>query len=64
MLSKQFQEDMPLQMYVYPINPDAALPDAFLKYAQAPEQPAVLAPDVIAAKRDEWIRAWSDIFAK
>jgi thiamine transport system substrate-binding protein len=64
LLSKQFQEDMPLQMFVYPVNPEAALPEAFTKYAQAPEQTATLAPDVIAAKRDEWIQAWTDVVLK
>ena len=60
MLSQQFQEDMPLQMFVYPVNSSATLPDAFTKYAQTPEQPATLAPDVIAANRDAWIQAWTD----
>jgi thiamine transport system substrate-binding protein len=60
MLSKQFQEDMPLQMFVYPVNPDAALPDAFVKYAQIPDQPAEMNPDNIAANRDQWIQAWTD----
>ncbi len=64
MLGKQFQEDMPLQMFVYPTNPKAALPDQFLKYAQAPKQAAQLAPDVIAAKRDQWIQAWTDVVMK
>jgi thiamine transport system substrate-binding protein len=61
MLSREFQEDVPLQMFVYPVNPKAALPDEFTKYAQAPEQAAVLAPDVIAEKRDAWIQAWTDV---
>ena len=64
MLSTQFQEDVPLQMFVYPANPNAALPETFTKYAQIPTQPATLAPDVIAAKRDEWIQAWTDIVLK
>jgi len=64
MLSQQFQEDMPLQMFVYPVIPNAALPDSFIKYAQIPRQPAMLAPDVIAAKRDAWIQAWSDVVLK
>ena len=38
MLSKQFQEDMPLQMYVYPVNPGVKLPDEFTKYSQAPNR--------------------------
>jgi len=64
MLSKQFQEDMPLQMFVYPVNPNAALPEQFLKYAQAPGQPAVLSPDEIASNRDQWIQAWTDVVLK
>jgi thiamine transport system substrate-binding protein len=64
MLSKQFQEDVPLQMFVYPVLPNAALPDQFTKYAQAPEQAAVLVPDVIAEKRDAWIQAWTDVVMK
>jgi len=64
MLSRQFQEDVPLQMYVYPVNSDAALPETFTKYAQIPPQPATLAPAVIAAKRDEWIQAWTDVVLK
>jgi thiamine transport system substrate-binding protein len=64
MLSQQFQEDVPLQMFVYPVNPQATLPDEFLNYAQAPEQTAVLSPDEIAANRDQWIQAWTDTVLK
>jgi thiamine transport system substrate-binding protein len=58
MLSKQFQEDMPLQMYVYPVNKNAVLPESFTLYAQIPSQPAALTPDEIAVNRDKWIQEW------
>jgi len=61
MLSTQFQEDMPTQMFVFPVNPNAKLPDAFLKYAQVPQNPAVLSPEEIAANRDQWIRDWTEV---
>ena len=61
MLSQQFQEDVPLQMFVYPVLPEAALPDEFTKYAQAPEQVAALPPEEIADNRDTWIQAWIDV---
>ncbi len=64
MLDKQFQEDMPEQMFVYPVNTNAALPDVFAKYSQAPAQTATLAPDVIAANRDKWIQEWTDTVMK
>jgi thiamine transport system substrate-binding protein len=59
MLSQQFQEDMPLQMYVYPVNPDAKLPREFIQYAQTASQPATLDPAEIAANRDKWIADWT-----
>jgi len=64
MLSQQFQEDVPLQMFVYPVNPNAALPDEFTKYAQAPEQAAKLDPGYIAQNRDAWIQTWTDVVLK
>lgn len=58
MLSTAFQEDMPLKMFVFPVDPNAALPEVFARFAQIPTQPATLAPDAIAAGRDEWIQSW------
>jgi thiamine transport system substrate-binding protein len=63
-LSQQFQEDVPLQMYVYPVHPNAALPEVFTKYAQAPQAAASLAPEVIAQNRDAWIQSWTDVVMK
>ena len=60
MLSVPFQEDMPLQMFVYPVNSEAKLPDVYEKYAQQAQQPAQLDPDRIAAHRDAWIQAWDE----
>ncbi|MGD8405594.1 MAG: thiamine ABC transporter substrate-binding protein [Anaerolineales bacterium] len=61
MLSEQFQEDMPLQMFVFPVNSNAALPDEFVQYAQIPEQPAELDPSEIAANRERWISEWTEV---
>ena len=59
MLSQKFQEDMPLNMFVYPANKNAKLPDVFVKYAQVAENPAVVSYSEIAANRDAWIEAWT-----
>jgi thiamine transport system substrate-binding protein len=58
MLSTPFQEDMPLKMFVFPVDPSAKLPEVFTRFAQVPPQPATLAPEAIAAGRDKWIQAW------
>jgi len=60
MLGQQFQEDMPLQMYVYPVNQQAGLPPEFVQWAQVAAQPATLDPALIDANRDKWIAAWTD----
>lgn len=57
MLSKQFQEDIPLQMFVFPVNSSAVLPEVFSLHAQIPQQPAQLDFAEIAEKRDRWVAA-------
>ncbi len=60
MLDKPFQEDMPLQMFVFPVNPAARLPEAFQKFVQVPQQPATLPYEDIAKNRNAWIQAWTE----
>ena len=59
MLSQEFQEDMPLNMFVYPVNKSAKLPEVFTNFAQAAENPAALSYSEIASNRDAWIEAWT-----
>jgi thiamine transport system substrate-binding protein len=61
MLDVQFQQDIPLQMYMYPVNPNAEIPDVFIKYAQMPPQPAQLSPELISLNREKWIRDWTEV---
>ncbi len=60
MLSSQFQEDIPLKMFVFPANKNAALPDVFVEHAQTASNPATLPPEDIAAHREDWINAWTE----
>ncbi len=60
MLSVEFQEDLPLRMYVFPVNPAAELDPAFVKYLAVPDDPVRLDPALIAEKREEWIDAWTE----
>ncbi len=60
LLSQKFQQDMPLQMFVFPVNPQAKLPEAFVKYAQIPKNPATVTSEEIAKNRDTWIQKWTE----
>ena len=60
MLSPTFQEDIPLQMYVFPVNPEAQLDETFIEYLAVPENPATLDPAAIANYREKWINDWTE----
>lgn len=64
LISKPFQEDMPLQMFVYPVIKNAALPEAFASAAALPLSAASLDPKLIADNREVWVQAWSELMLK
>ncbi len=59
MLSPTFQEDMPMQMFVFPVNENARLQPEFVDYLEVPGKTSVVSPEDIAAQREEWINAWT-----
>jgi len=61
LLSRPVQEDIPLNMFVYPVNPDAVLPDVFVTYTTFPEHPITMAPDAIDENREQWIEEWTTL---
>jgi thiamine transport system substrate-binding protein len=61
MLSGRFQEDVPLNMFVFPAVAGTPLPPEFVEYTIVPEAPAVVDPAVIEANREAWIEAWTDV---
>ena len=64
MLGKKFQEDIPLNMFVYPANKTAALPNVFTQHSQIPQKPVTLNPADIAANRKVWIEAWTALMLR
>ncbi|MBN2677294.1 MAG: thiamine ABC transporter substrate-binding protein [Anaerolineaceae bacterium] len=64
MLGIPFQEDIPLQMFVFPVLPNATLPPVFQNTISLVGQPAMLSPELIAEMRDGWIQAWMEVMRK
>lgn len=64
MLSLTFQEDLPMQMYVFPVRRDAALPPEFAAFATVAEEPAALSAEAIDQGREEWINAWLEVITR
>jgi thiamine transport system substrate-binding protein len=61
LLDVPFQESMPLSLFVFPVNPQAKLPELFARFAVRAVSPLTLDPDVIAANRDGWLDEWRAI---
>ncbi|MBX3030335.1 MAG: thiamine ABC transporter substrate-binding protein [Chloroflexi bacterium] len=59
LLSEPVQEDIPLNMFVYPALPTAQLPEVFQTHTAVPAAPVTMDPARIAAGRDAWIEAWT-----
>lgn len=60
MLSPVYQEDIPLNMYVFPVNKNATLEETFQKYLDVPEITADISPAMIAENREKWIGEWTE----
>lgn len=61
LLGKQFQESMPLSLFVFPVNQDAVLPEMFQKFAVRATDPYEIPADEIAENRDRWLDEWRAI---
>jgi thiamine transport system substrate-binding protein len=64
MLDLPVQNDIPLQMFVYPANENATLPELFTQFGQIPANPAALDPADIEANREAWIEAWTNVMLR
>ncbi|MEU6282411.1 thiamine ABC transporter substrate-binding protein [Streptomyces sp. NPDC047028] len=64
LLTKEFQQDMPLNMFVYPVVKGARVPADFTKYGPAAKHPETMPPAKIAANRDQWVKSWTSLVLK
>lgn len=56
-----FQKELPLNLFVYPVNKKVALPDVFTKFAVVPKNPWFVGSDAIAQNRQRWQEQWTQI---
>lgn len=64
LLTKEFQEDMPLNMFVYPVREAAQVPPEFTKFGPQAKDPETMAPGTIADNRDQWVKSWTSLVLK
>ena len=61
MLTPQFQNDVPLNMFVFPVASNAELPGVFVEHAQVADDPLMLDPAEVEANRNDWTDRWVEI---
>ena len=59
--SERFQRELPLTLFVYPVNEAVVLPEVFTEFAVVPADPYTVDPAAIAANREEWQDRWNEI---
>ncbi|MFB8248382.1 thiamine ABC transporter substrate binding subunit [Streptomyces sp. NPDC055952] len=64
LVGKRFQEDMPLNMFVYPVREDAQVPPEFAKFGPQAKDPQTMDPAKIAEHRDQWVKSWTSLVLK
>ena len=64
MLGAEFQEQLPDQMYVFPVDEAAMLPPVWARYAKVASNPWSVSPEDITAHRTEWLRQWRDLTSR
>jgi len=61
LLGLDVQEDIPLNMFVYPANTNAELPEVFVTYTTFPDAPVIMEPNAVELNRERWIQEWTAI---
>ena len=61
LISERYQREVPLNLFVFPVNGDVELAPEFVEYATIPETTLALDAATIAANRSDWIDRWSEI---
>ena len=61
MQGKGFQEALPENRYVFPVDDSVALPEVWARWAKVPDEPLTVDPATISENRDAWLTTWGEI---
>ncbi|MER7895332.1 thiamine ABC transporter substrate-binding protein [Streptomyces sp. NPDC096046] len=64
LISERFQQDMPMNMFVYPVREGVQVPPEFVTYGPQAKDPETMDPAKIADHRDQWVKSWTSLVLK
>ncbi|MCP4404527.1 MAG: thiamine ABC transporter substrate-binding protein [bacterium] len=62
-LTEEFQQEIPLTQWVFPVHPDVELPQSF-NYAAKTDTFLSLDPELIEQNYDRWLKAWTELMTR
>ena len=62
-LSEDFQAEIPLTNWMYPVDPAVVTPESF-RYAPKPERSLQLSAEEIRTNQERWINAWVKLVSR
>ena len=60
MLDEPFQNAIPENMFVFPANTNAEVPQSFVDHAVVADDPIVLDPAYVEANLNDWTEQWTE----
>jgi thiamine transport system substrate-binding protein len=63
MLTEEFQQEIPLTQWVFPVNPNVHLPKSF-EYAAKTDTFLTIAPEAIEQNYEKWLKAWTELMTR
>ena len=61
LITERFQREVPMNLFVFPVDPTVELADEFVRYATISDRPLQLDPEAIEAHRADWIDRWTAV---
>ncbi len=61
LITERFQREVPLNLFVFPVNQAVVLADEFVRHATIPDSPLSLDPAAIETNRSDWIDRWTAV---
>ncbi len=62
LLSSDFQETLPEEMFMYPVDDAVELPEEWTQYADLSADPITIDDAEVAENRDDWLSEWTQVY--
>ena len=62
LLSTEFQETLPEEMFMYPVDDSVELPEEWATYAELADDPITVDTAEVADNRDAWLTDWTEVY--